>query len=98
MYVTLVQVQVRDEYVEAFVEACRKNHEYSITESGSRRFDILQDASTSSRFILYEAYANAEAAAAHKQTAHYLEWRDAVADMMAAPRRSEVFHGLFPRD
>ena len=27
-----------------------------------------------------------EAAAAHKETAHYLKWRDAVADAMAQPR------------
>ena len=38
------------------------------------------------------------AAKAHKDTAHYLAWRDAVADMMAEPRRGEPLNGLFPRN
>ena len=48
------------------------------------------------RFILYEAYATAEDAAAHKRTPHYFRWRDAVAGMMAEPRRGEPWRGLFP--
>ena len=48
------------------------------------------------RFLLYEAYASAEDAAAHKETAHYLAWRAAVAGMMAEPRRGEPMNGLFP--
>ena len=40
----------------------------------------------------------AEDAAAHKQTPHYAAWRDAVADMMAEPRRGEPMLGLLPAD
>lgn len=65
-------------------------------EPGNRRFDVLQDPTEPGRFILYEAYATAEDAAAHKQTPHYLAWRDAVADMMAQPRRGEPMNGLCP--
>jgi quinol monooxygenase YgiN len=54
------------------VEACRANHEASTQEPGNRRFDVLQDANDPTHFVLYEAYATAEAAAAHKETAHYL--------------------------
>ena len=39
---------------------------------------------------------NKLSAAAHKATPHYLAWRDAVADMMAEPRRGEAMNGLFP--
>jgi autoinducer 2-degrading protein len=46
--------------------------------------------------VLYEAYASAADAAAHKLTAHYLAWRDAVAAWMAAPREGVVYHGLLP--
>ena len=35
---------------------------------------------------------------AHKDTAHYLAWRDAVADWMAAPRQGVPYTGLMPRD
>ncbi|MDH5735951.1 MAG: antibiotic biosynthesis monooxygenase, partial [Gammaproteobacteria bacterium] len=50
------------------------------------------------QFVLYEAYASQEDAAAHKQTSHYLTWRDRVADWMASPRKGVPYHGLYPVD
>lgn len=96
MHVTLVHVQVAPEHIEAFIAACKANHEASVQEPGNRRFDVLQAADAPTRFILYEAYATAEAAAAHKQTAHYFAWRDAVGPMMAQPRQGIPYAGLFP--
>jgi autoinducer 2-degrading protein len=46
--------------------------------------------------VLYEAYRHASAAAAHKETDHYLAWKTAVAGWMAEPRRGEPFTGLLP--
>jgi autoinducer 2-degrading protein len=96
MHVTLVHVRVRPEHLDAFIAATRANHEASVSEAGNRRFDVLQAPDDPTRFILYEAYASAADAAAHKETAHYLAWRTAVADMMAEPRRGEPMNGLFP--
>lgn len=96
MQVTLVHVQVRPEHVDDFIEATRLNHLASVAESGNRRFDVLQDPEDSTRFILYEAYASAEEARKHKETSHYLSWRDTVAEWMAAPRRGVAYEGLFP--
>ncbi len=97
MHVTLVHVQVKPDRIDDFIAATRRNHEASILESGNRRFDVLQSPENLGHFMLYEAYASAEAAAAHKQTAHYLAWRDAVADWMAAPRQGIRYDGLFPQ-
>ncbi len=96
MHVTLVHVRVRPEDVDAFIAATRINHQASLREPGNRRFDVLQAPDDPARFILYEAYVSAAAAAAHKETAHYLAWRDAVAGMMAEPRRGEPMNGLLP--
>ena len=96
MHVTLVHVRVRPEHLDAFIAATRANHEASVSEAGNRRFDVLQAPDDPTRFILYEAYASAADAAAHKETAHYLAWRTAVADMMAEPRRGEPMNGLLP--
>lgn len=98
MHVTLVHVQVKPERVNDFIEACRVNHVRSIEEVGNRRFDVLQDTHDPTKFILYEAYITAEQAAAHKETPHYREWRDAVAGMMAKPREGVPYEGLFPVD
>jgi autoinducer 2-degrading protein len=96
MHVTLVQVHVKPEYVDDFIAATKRNHEASVREAGNRRFDVLQAADDPTRFILYEAYASATDAAAHKETAHYLSWREAVAGWMAEPRQGIPYRGLFP--
>jgi len=97
MHVTIVQVRVKPEHVQAFVDATRENHEGSMREPGNLRFDVLQSPDDPTRFVLYEAYASAEAAAAHKATPHYLAWRDAVAPWMAEARVGTPYRGLFPR-
>ncbi len=86
MHVTLVHVHVKPEHVDAFIHASRANHERSIREPGNLRFDVLRAADDPTRFLIYEAYLDAAAAAAHKETPHYLTWRVAVADWMAEPR------------
>ena len=96
MHVTLVHVRVKPAAIDAFIAATRANHEASIQEPGNQRFDVLQAPDGPVRFILYEAYASAEDAAAHKATAHYLAWREAVADMMDEARRGEPMNGIFP--
>ena len=98
MHVTLVHVFVKSEHIDAFITATRLNHAASILETGNRRFDVLQSAQDAHHFVLYEAYASAEEAAAHKQTQHYLTWRDTVADWMAEPRQGVPFHGLMPQE
>jgi len=96
VHVTFVYVQVKTEYIDDFLAATRLNHEASINEAGNRRFDVLQSPDNPGSFVLYEAYATADDAAAHKQTAHYLAWRDTVADWMAEPRKGVPYVGLYP--
>lgn len=95
MHVTLVHVHVKPDHVADFIAATRANHSASVREPGNLRFDVLQAPHDATRFILYEAYASAEHAAAHKQTAHYITWRDTVAPWMAAPREGVPYNGLF---
>jgi autoinducer 2-degrading protein len=96
MFVTLVQVHVKPEHVADFIESIRANHEGSVREPGNLRFDILQSVDDPARFIAYEAYRDEASAKAHKETAHYLAWRDKVADWMAEPRVGVRYDGLFP--
>lgn len=98
MLIVHVHVRVKPESVEAFRQATIENASQSIKEAGIARFDVLQDSSDASRFVLVEIYRSAEAPAEHKETAHYQKWRDTVADMMAEPRTSVKYSNIFPGD
>ena len=96
MIVTIVHVQVKPEYIDDFIRITAINHHHSVKEPGNLRFDVLQMEDDKTKFALYEAYENETAAAAHKETSHYLEWRAAVAPWMAKHREGVRYDGLLP--
>lgn len=98
MLVVHVQVRVKPESIDAFKAATLANARASVQEPGIARFDVVQQADDPTRFILIEAYRDAAAPAAHKETAHYALWRDTVATMMAEPRSSAKYTNVFPED
>ncbi len=96
MYIVLVHVNVKPEAIERFKAISQENARNSVQEPGIARFDVIQQADDPTRFVLVEVYRDAEAAAKHKETAHYLAWRDAAMDMMAEPRYSIKYQNIFP--
>src|SRR5258707_15379248 len=98
MLVVHIHVHVKPECIEAFKVATLANARASVREPGIARFDVVQQTDDPTRFVFVEVYRTAAAPAAHKETAHYATWRDAVAPMMAAPRASVKYTNLFPDD
>jgi (4S)-4-hydroxy-5-phosphonooxypentane-2,3-dione isomerase len=96
MIVTCVYVHVKTEAAEKFIEATTANHLESIREPGNMRFDFSRQTDDPDRFLIYEVYASEEANTAHKNTPHYLKWRDTVQEMMAEPRKGIRYHLLRP--
>lgn len=96
MQIVHVHVHVKPDSVEAFRAASLANARASVQEPGVVRFDVVQQADDPTRFVLIEIYRTAEAPAAHKATAHYAAWRDAVAEMMAEPRSAVRYTAAFP--
>ncbi len=94
MLIVHVHVHVKPDSVEAFTAATIENARSSIQEPGIARFDLAQEPDDPTRFVLVEVYRDAEAPSRHKETEHYRTWRDAVAGMMAEPRRSEKFNSV----
>ncbi|HOV33580.1 MAG TPA: antibiotic biosynthesis monooxygenase [Candidatus Hydrogenedens sp.] len=92
MYIMLVYVQVKPEFISAFREATLQNAQESRKEPGVVNFDILQQIDDPTRFVLYEAYKSEKDNSAHKETTHYALWRDTVASMMAEPRNSVKYN------
>ena len=96
MIVTCVYVHVKPEAVDEFILASKMNHLEAVKEPGNLRFDFVQQTDDPTRFMLYEAYVSEETSAAHKNTSHYLKWRDSVQDMMAEPRKGIKYNILQP--
>jgi quinol monooxygenase YgiN len=98
MLIVHVHVNVKSEFVEAFKQATIENASNSVKEAGVARFDVIQESDDPTKFILVEVYKTAEAPVAHKETAHYARWRDAVTDMLAEPRHGIKYTNIFPED
>ena len=98
MHIVHVHVHVKPDFVEAFKQATLENAAKSALEAGNVRFDVLQQAEDPTRFVLVEIYKTAEASAAHKETAHYRLWRDAVMKMMTEPRQGIRYTSIFPQE
>jgi autoinducer 2-degrading protein len=98
MYIVLVHIKVKNEYVESFIQASLQNAKHSIQEPGIERFDVIQETEDSTRFILIEVYQTPDDQLRHRETKHYQLWRDTVADMMEEPRQGIKYKNLFPDD
>ncbi|MBF0548977.1 MAG: antibiotic biosynthesis monooxygenase [Deltaproteobacteria bacterium] len=98
MLIVHVFVQVKDDQIEAFKAATKENAGHSVLEPGIARFDVIQQADAPHRFVLVEVYRTPDDPARHKETAHYLKWRETVKDMIAAPHQFVRYSNIFPDD
>jgi autoinducer 2-degrading protein len=97
MVTYLVQIQVIPEYIEAFIEATKKNVENSRLEKGVVSFDFYQLSDSNNQFVLVEIYQSTEDQLSHKETKHYQAWRETVEKMMAMPRKGSKLLFLVPK-
>jgi (4S)-4-hydroxy-5-phosphonooxypentane-2,3-dione isomerase len=93
-----VDIAVVPQQLAGFLAATEQNAVASRDEPGVVRFDVLSDRADPSHVVLVEIYRDEAAAADHKDTAHYQQWRDAVAPMMARPRSATRYVNTSPED
>ena len=91
-----VSVKVKEGMEDDFIAASLANATNSVQEPGVSRFDLIREVGEPKNFTLVEVYNKDDAPAAHKETAHYAAWRDAVADMMAEPRTNVKYETILP--
>ncbi|HEX7556332.1 MAG TPA: antibiotic biosynthesis monooxygenase [Leptolinea sp.] len=96
MHIVHVFVNVKPESINEFIKATLENAKNSLKEPGIDRFDVIQNTKDDTRFVLCEVYKSSDDTLKHKETAHYLTWRDTVADMMAEPRNGVPYKNIFP--
>ena len=95
MHIVHVHVHIKSDQVDAFKIATQDNARNSAQEPGVLRFDVLQQSDAPTRFVLIEIYKTPDDQLKHRETAHYLRWRDAVAVMMAEPRTAVKYSEIF---
>ncbi|MDR3181929.1 MAG: antibiotic biosynthesis monooxygenase [Planctomycetaceae bacterium] len=95
MFIYIVNVNVKAEFVEEFKAESLNNACNTVREPDNIRFDVLQNPDDPSKFVLYEVYKDAAGLDAHKQTAHYAHWKSAVEPWMAEPRQAVKFAPVF---
>jgi autoinducer 2-degrading protein len=98
MHIVHVHVRVKPESIEAFKQVTIENAWKSVQEPGIARFDVIQQADDPTRFVLVEVYRTPDAPAAHKETAHYKEWKDKVETLLPEPRTRVIYSNIFPPD
>ena len=96
MFIVHVFVHVKEDRIEDFKRATLENARNSVNEPGIARFDIFQQTDDPARFILVEIYRTPEDPAKHKESEHYIKWRDTVKEMMAEERSSIKLTNIFP--
>ncbi|MCS6993694.1 MAG: antibiotic biosynthesis monooxygenase [Anaerolineales bacterium] len=74
MYVQVVYLEVQPELLDTFLTEVTANVLESRKEPGVERFDLLQQADTPHRFMLYEVYRTESDLESHRQTAHFRRW------------------------
>ncbi len=98
MHIMHVNIKVKAECVDAFIEATLDNARNSVQEPGVARFDFLQDQNDPTHFVLAEVYHSEADVAKHKETAHFARWFAKVESMMPEPRTRVFYRNCFPDD
>jgi autoinducer 2-degrading protein len=76
MFILLVQVEVRPELLDEWRRAIAENARLSVErEPDCHRFEVSAVAGTGNRFVFYEVYTSEAAWLAHRETAHFLAYK-----------------------
>lgn len=73
-FVQVVYLEAQPERLEEFLREALDNAQASRAEEGVLQFDLLQQADSPTRFLLYEVYRDKAALEAHRATPHFARW------------------------
>lgn len=98
MVIVHVAHHVKVERIDAYKAATLQNAQHTRQEPGNLRFDVLQQEDDPTRFLLVEVYRSPEAADAHRQSPHFLAWREAMSDIFAEMGSAKRYTAVFPAE
>lgn len=87
MYVLVVNIRIKPENVDVWMQKAREDQEGTRREPGCRQFDILVDPNDRTRVLLYEVYDDEKAFEAHQQTPHFKKYVAEAVPLVASRER-----------
>ena len=96
MFALFVNLQIKPEHRVAYIQAQLENAKGTNNEPGCLRYDLLQDDEDPNRLYVYEVFKDRETwEGPHRQSPHFIRFRDTVRGMNAAePIRRYRHDGL----
>jgi autoinducer 2-degrading protein len=77
MFIVLVRVHVRPEFIDEFRTAILENAARSVErDPGCVRFDVLQQEDDPTQWVFYEVYDHEQAWIQHRSAAHFLAFKE----------------------
>lgn len=90
----IVDVRVHQHCCDRFIQLATFHASESRKETGCCRFELLRDVADPCHFALVETWFSHAHLFAHRQTPHYVRWRDEVVAMEATRRVRTEWNGL----
>ena len=90
MFVLVVNIRIKPENVERFMQMVLANAREARKEPGCRQFEVLVDPKDKGKVMLFEVYNDEPAFEAHQQTRHFKKYLAEAVPLLAS-RERQVF-------
>ena len=94
MFVAAVHVFVKPGAMDEFMELIKADQDGSLAEPGCVRFDVVRSTEDPNEFLIWEVYLDADAAAFHQTTPHYLDFKEKMPALAAKDRYADRYEGV----
>jgi len=96
-FALVVNIRVKPESVEAFMQRLNENASAARKEPGCRQFDVLVDPKDKTKVMLYEVYDDDRAFETHQQTPHFKKYLAEAVPLLASRERHLFTRVEIPR-
>jgi quinol monooxygenase YgiN len=96
-FVLVVNIRIKPENVESFMQALKANAREARKEPGCRQFEVLVDPKERTKVMLFEVYNDESAFEAHQATPHFKKYLAEAVPLLASRERQVFTKAEIPR-
>lgn len=93
-FTLMVQIQAKPGFIDSVIASYSEQARQAARNPGSLVYELNQDTEESTKFVLYERWANLDAFIAHETASYTLEHFERVASMLEASRQLSILSPL----